>query len=866
MPAGHGVRARTRDLFARGFRKKGTIPLSTYLRTFKVGEYVDVKVNGAIHKGMPHKFYHGRTGRVWNVTKRAVGVEVNKQIGNRIIKKRLHVRVEHVQQSRCAEEFKLRIKKNDELKAAAKARGETISTKRQPKGPKPGFMVEGMTLETVTPIPYDVGIRANDSISNQNIDNNNIVKERRSKPKKTSKKKKKPASSSIVNVGSEETQGFINASNSKEEATLKLLIPIDAKNPTPISSNEEGENKMVNIERKSSRSVFQRREALQQPRMTRISSVSNGERGAQVMAGWPSWLASVAGEAINGWIPRKPDSFEKLEKIGQGTYSSVYKARDLETNQIVALKKVRFANMDPDSVRFMAREIIILRRLDHPNVMKLEGLITSRVSGSMYLIFEYMEHDLSGLASTPGVKFSEPQIKCYMKQLLHGLEHCHSRSVLHRDIKGSNLLLDQNNNLKIGDFGLANFYGPHQKQPLTSRVVTLWYRPPELLLGSTDYGITVDMWSTGCILAELFNGKPIMPGRTEVEQLHKIFKLCGSPSEDYWKRSKLPDATIFKPQHPYKRCVAETFKSLPSSALALYQPRKESDVKLREEEARRKAQAVNRMSQNKYQENLKPMARQSSQTGLSEKLNTNEDAALKSGTTENGYTRYGLSSVNRSGENVMMGSSRSPRKELRTQRSFVQRGAPQLSKFSNSVAARDASHFSVANPRWLEDSYNNNKGDGDWSQRLLVKPKYSTKDKESIRGHGEKIERMNYSGPLVSNGGNLDDMLKEHERLIQLAVRKARDKKTNRDDNGLTQACLAIMSRSAQDSPNLFSCGFHSLHHETLTSSQEHQTPEETRSGGCAGAFNKLPRSFAQALIHYSTSVITTNAQGETHV
>lgn len=88
----------------------------------------------------------------------------------------------------------------------------------------------------------------------------------------------------------------------------------------------------------------------------------------------------------------------------------MYKARDLETNQLVALKKVRFANMDPESVRFMAREIIILRRLDHPNVMKLEGLITSRVSGSMYLIFEYMEHDLAGLASTPGVKFSEAQV------------------------------------------------------------------------------------------------------------------------------------------------------------------------------------------------------------------------------------------------------------------------------------------------------------------------------------------------------------------------------------------------------------------------------------------------------------------------
>ncbi|CAM8909896.1 unnamed protein product [Rhodiola kirilowii] len=143
MPAGHGLRSRTRDLFARGFRKKGYIALSTYLKTYKVGEYVDVKVNGAIHKGMPHKFYHGRTGKVWNVTKRAIGVEINKQVGNRIIKKRIHVRIEHVQPSRCAEEIKERKKRNDKLKAEAKARGEVISTKRQPKGPKPGFMVEG---------------------------------------------------------------------------------------------------------------------------------------------------------------------------------------------------------------------------------------------------------------------------------------------------------------------------------------------------------------------------------------------------------------------------------------------------------------------------------------------------------------------------------------------------------------------------------------------------------------------------------------------------------------------------------------------------------------------------------------------------
>ncbi|KAH7666868.1 [RNA-polymerase]-subunit kinase protein [Dioscorea alata] len=393
---------------------------------------------------------------------------------------------------------------------------------------------------------------------------------------------------------------------------------IDAPNPDPNPNANPDP-----IDEKPQKPAGERR---RRPRADpRLGNLPKAVHGEQVAAGWPAWLSAVAGEAINGWTPRRADSYEKLDKIGQGTYSNVYKARDTLTGKIVALKKVRFDNLEPESVKFMAREILILRKLDHPNVVKLEGLVTSRMSCSLYLVFEYMEHDLAGLAASPGIKFTEPQVKCYMKQLLSGLEHCHTRHVLHRDIKGSNLLLDNTGLLKIADFGLASFFDPDHRQPMTSRVVTLWYRPPELLLGATYYGVGVDLWSAGCILAELLAGKPIMPGRTEVEQLHKIFKLCGSPADEYWKKAKLPHATIFKPQQPYKRCIQETFKEFPSSSLPLietllaidpaerqtassalgseffttepfacdpsslpkYPPSKEMDAKRRDEEARR---------------------------------------------------------------------------------------------------------------------------------------------------------------------------------------------------------------------------------------------------------------------------------------
>ncbi|KAJ1260493.1 hypothetical protein BS78_10G236500 [Paspalum vaginatum] len=291
-------------------------------------------------------------------------------------------------------------------------------------------------------------------------------------------------------------------------------------------------------------------------------------REDELVDGWPTWLLdNVPREALDGIVPKSADAYDKIEKVGQGTYSNVYKARERGTGRIVALKKVRLDTSESESVRFMAREMRILQRLDHPNVIKLEGIATSRMHRSIYLVFDFMYSDLTRIIARPGERLTEPQIKCYMQQLLAGLQHCHERGILHRDIKGSNLLIDRHGVLKIGDFGLANYYGPGRRRPLTSRVVTLWYRAPELLLGSTDYGVGIDLWSAGCLLAEMFFGKPLMPGRTEVEQLFKIFSLCGSPPDDYWRRMKLSPA--FKPPKAYKPTMAEKFRELPPSSLGL---------------------------------------------------------------------------------------------------------------------------------------------------------------------------------------------------------------------------------------------------------------------------------------------------------
>eukprot|EP01098_Paradermamoeba_levis_P003096 TRINITY_DN1445_c0_g1_i1.p1 TRINITY_DN1445_c0_g1~~TRINITY_DN1445_c0_g1_i1.p1 ORF type:complete len:161 (+),score=61.81 TRINITY_DN1445_c0_g1_i1:87-569(+) len=158
MPHSFGLRARTRKLFSQPFRRKGQVHLSSYLTTYKLGDYVDIRGNGSVHRGLPHKFYHGRTGRVWNVTKRAVGVEILKRVGNRYMRKRINVRTEHVRKSSCRADFLKRVRENERLKAEAKEKGVKIRLKRQPIQPKAGGHVKAKIhkVETLAPLPYEI--------------------------------------------------------------------------------------------------------------------------------------------------------------------------------------------------------------------------------------------------------------------------------------------------------------------------------------------------------------------------------------------------------------------------------------------------------------------------------------------------------------------------------------------------------------------------------------------------------------------------------------------------------------------------------------------------------------------------------------
>uniref|UniRef100_A0A3B3TV82 cyclin-dependent kinase n=1 Tax=Poecilia latipinna TaxID=48699 RepID=A0A3B3TV82_9TELE len=237
---------------------------------------------------------------------------------------------------------------------------------------------------------------------------------------------------------------------------------------------------------------------------------------------------------------RSVEEFQCLNRIEEGTYGVVYRAKDKKTDEIVALKRLKMEKEKEGFPITSLREINTILKAQHPNIVTVREIVVGSNMDKIYIVMNYVEHDLKSLMETMKQPFLPGEIKTLMLQLLRGVRHLHDNWILHRDLKTSNLLLSHKGILKIGDFGLAREYGSPLKQ-YTPVVVTLWYRSPELLLGAKEYSTAVDMWSVGCIFGELLTQKPLFPGKSEIDQINKIYKDLGSPSEKIWPGySELP--------------------------------------------------------------------------------------------------------------------------------------------------------------------------------------------------------------------------------------------------------------------------------------------------------------------------------------
>ena len=261
---------------------------------------------------------------------------------------------------------------------------------------------------------------------------------------------------------------------------------------------------------------------------------------------------------------RSVDEFEKLNEINEGTYGVVSRARDKKTGELVALKRVKMEKERGGFPMTSLREINILLSIRHPSIVDVKEVVVGNSLDNIFMVMEYMEHDTKDLMETMKQPFSQSEAKCLMLQLFDGCKCLHDNWVLHRDLKTSNLLLNNRGEVKICDFGLARQYGDPLKE-YTQEVVTLWYRAPELLLGARKYSTPIDMWSLGCIMAEFLAKEPLFPGKSPIDELDRIFKTLGTPNEKIWPDIvKLPGVRCKFTKQPFNR-LREKF---PATAFA----------------------------------------------------------------------------------------------------------------------------------------------------------------------------------------------------------------------------------------------------------------------------------------------------------
>ncbi|KAI0386144.1 kinase-like protein [Hypomontagnella monticulosa] len=249
-----------------------------------------------------------------------------------------------------------------------------------------------------------------------------------------------------------------------------------------------------------------------------------------------------------GWgKSRSVENYDKLNDIEEGAYGWVARAKEIKTGKVVALKRLKIDPTDTAGLPETGlREIQILKDCSHRNIVELREVVvgddTSRIE-NVFLVLEFLEHDLMSVLEDMPEPFLASEIKTLLLQLASGVAYLHDHWILHRDLKTSNLLLNNRGQLKIADFGMARYVGDPPPPKLTQLVVTLWYRAPELLLGTKTYNGAIDMWSVGCIFGELLTREPLLQGKTEVDELSKIFELCGIPTDESWPGfRRLPNA------------------------------------------------------------------------------------------------------------------------------------------------------------------------------------------------------------------------------------------------------------------------------------------------------------------------------------
>lgn len=270
-------------------------------------------------------------------------------------------------------------------------------------------------------------------------------------------------------------------------------------------------------------------------------------------------------------IKRKNFFYKRLDLIDRGTYGKVFKVKSFKFGNLYACKEIKSMEKSSELNMISIREINLLLTINHPNIIFVKEARSNLLAEKFFIIMEYCNFDIKSILDSR-IKFSSTQIKIITKQLLYGISTLHDNFVIHRDLKTSNILLNKRGILKICDFGMARVFNLKLKY-MSQEVVTLWYRPPEILLGGKNYTTSVDLWALGCILSEIITCEVLFSGKSELDQLIKIFSTLGTPTSDLWLNlHSLPyTKKIIFPLQPYNCILSKLRGKIETPAIDLIQ-------------------------------------------------------------------------------------------------------------------------------------------------------------------------------------------------------------------------------------------------------------------------------------------------------